>query len=116
MSLGGGGKTSKENEKITKEESGTRTSQLELDQEAISKIIDDVLGGTSGLASIFGGEQNAGIFDSTVAAQASGDLAANIVGELAKITGKTVETSETSSLSRRKKEAHSAEINGSLIP
>lgn len=66
------------------------TSQLQLDESAIEKIIGDVLGSESGLASIFGGEQTAGLFDSSVAAQASGDLVANLVGELAKITGKTV--------------------------
>lgn len=73
---------------------GRQESQLELDQAAIEKIISDVLGSESGLASIFGGEQSAGIFDSSVAAQASGDLAANLVGELAKITGKQVTTGE----------------------
>lgn len=66
---------------------GIQTEQLKLDEAAIQKIIEDVLGGPQGLASIFQGEQTAGIFDSTVAAQAAGDLAANLVGEIAKLTG-----------------------------
>ena len=74
--------------------SGLRTEQLELDPEAIQQIIRDVLGGANGLASIFQGEQTAGIFNSSVSAQAAGDLAAKLVGEIAKITGKTVGTEE----------------------
>lgn len=66
---------------------GKQTEQLKLDQAAIAKIIEDVLGGTEGLASIFGGEQTAGIFDSSVAAQAAGDLTSKLVGEIAKLTG-----------------------------
>ncbi len=95
MSISGALGFNKKRSSSTKQEetvkSGTRTSQLELDDAAIKKIIEDVLGSESGLASIFGGEQTAGIFDSSVAAQASGDLAANLVGELAKLTGKTTE-------------------------
>ena len=105
-----GGSTSasaeKENEKSTEVFSGTKTTQLELDQDATDKIIADVLGGANGLKDIFGGEQNAGIFDSSVAAQASGDLTANLIGELAKLTGKTVEAEK-----RRKKETLAAETS-----
>lgn len=67
--------------------SGRRTEQLKLDEAGVQKIIEDVLGGPQGLASIFAGQNTAGIFDSTVSAQAAGDLAANLVGEIAKITG-----------------------------
>ncbi len=77
--------------------------RLRLDPFAVKKIIQDVLGGAEGLASIFQGEQTAGIFDSSVAAQASGDLAAKLVGELTKLTaekeliavGSTKEAEET---------------------
>jgi hypothetical protein len=75
-------------------QAGTKTERLNLDQNAIEKIIADVLGSESGLASIFAGEQQAGIFDSSVAAQASGDLVANLIGELAKITGERVVTTD----------------------
>jgi len=68
----------------------TRTQQLQLDDAAIERLIEDVLSGPGGLAEIFAGEQTAGIFGSTVAAQAAGDLTAKLVGELAKLTGETV--------------------------
>ena len=79
----------------TKSSATSRTEeQLELDTVAIQRIIEEVLGGTQGLAQIFSSEQQAGIFDSSVAAQASGNIAAQIVGELAKLTGKRVSVSE----------------------
>jgi hypothetical protein len=73
---------------------GEQRKKLELDQEAITKIIDDLLSTPDGLAAIFAGEQNAGVFNSSVAAQAAGDLSANIVGELAKLTATEVTTTE----------------------
>ena len=70
--------------------SGTQTESLEISDEAVDQIIADVLGGTDGLASIFSGEQNAGIFNSSVSAQAAGDLSAKLVGEIAKLRAKKV--------------------------
>lgn len=76
---------------------GTKTERLQLDEVAVQKIIEDVLSGPEGLANIFAGEQEAGIFNTSVAAQAAGDLSAKLVGELAKLTGtrETVEESTT---------------------
>lgn len=74
---------------------GRQTKQLELDEEATQKLITDLLSGAGGLAEIFGGEQTAGIFNSSVSAQAAGDLSARIVGELAKITGREVVEQES---------------------
>ena len=65
---------------------GQSTDRLKISQQAIDKIIADVLGGADGLASRFQGEQTAGIYSSSVAAQAAGDLTANLVGEIAKLT------------------------------
>jgi hypothetical protein len=95
-----GGSKKKTSEKGTKKTTGTVTQreQLKLDEEAVQKIIEDVLSGPQGLASIFQGEQSAGIFDSSVAAQAAGDLAANLVGEIAKLTGVREATREEDSL------------------
>lgn len=121
MDIGGSLGLNKKTEKGSRVEESTKTksgsSQLQLDQAAIEKLIEDVLGNESGLASIFGGEQTAGIFDSSVAAQASGDLAANLVGELAKLTGKTV-TSDTETVNsdirtRGKTSGVSASLTGS---
>lgn len=94
MNFGGSASAERESKKKTENEntvtSGSRVEQLQLDQKAVEKIISDVLGSESGLASIFGGEQGVGVYNSSAAAQASGDLVTNLVGELAKITGKNV--------------------------
>tara|TARA_R110000744_G_scaffold372015_2_gene483384 strand:+ start:20112 stop:20585 length:474 start_codon:yes stop_codon:yes gene_type:complete len=85
----------------------TKQSQrTEIDQEGIDKIIADVLGGADGLASIFAGEQNAGIFNSSTSAQAAGDLATKLAGEIAKLTSNTVTDSEidTEGTSKSKEE------------
>lgn len=98
LKFGASRKTTKES--ATKKTTGTVTQreQLKLDEEAVQKIIEDVLSGPQGLASIFQGEQTAGIFDSSVAAQAAGDLAANLVGEIAKLTGVREVTREEDTL------------------
>jgi len=75
------------------------SSQLKLDPAAIQKIIQDVLGAEDGLASIFAGEQMAGIYNSTSVMQQSTDLVQGLVGELAKITGETV-TSEDENIAQ----------------
>jgi hypothetical protein len=117
FSFGFGGKAKKsstiESGKSRFETSGTETRQLELDQLAIEKIIADVLGGPQGLASIFGGEQTAGIFNSSVSAQASGDIVANLVGEIAKLTGKEVVTSEESGTEAFRNKSSSKEASAS---
>ena len=81
---------------------------------AITKIIADVLGGPQGLAEIFAGEQTAGIFDSTVAAQASGDITANVIGELAKITGERETTQDSITKKKTKESDVSAKASFSL--
>lgn len=98
MDFGGSAGAEREDKKKTESQdtttSGIRTQQTELDQKAIEKIISDVLGSESGLAGIFGGEQGIGVYNSTAAAQASGDLVTNLVGELAKLTSKTTTTDD----------------------
>lgn len=110
-SVGGSSSVKTEKETDDKKETsftdttGTRTTQLKLDQSAIDKTVADLLSGTSGLASIFQAENAAGIFDSTGAAGAAGDLTAKIAGEIAKLTGENVttidETSRTETESQR---------------
>lgn len=101
MNLGGSTSAEREDKKKTENSdtstSGIRTQQTVLDQKAVEKIISDVLGSESGLAGIFGGEQGIGVYNSTAAAQASGDLVTNLVGELAKLTSKTITTDEEDS-------------------
>lgn len=80
-----------------KDTSETRTSQrkdtdltsvekLNIDEEGVLKIIEDILGSGQGLASIFGGEQATGLYNSTVAKEQGEDLATKVVGEIARLT------------------------------
>lgn len=84
-----GGSSSTEGTEASGIKEGTskkfREEKLEISDEAVDKIIADVLGGAGGLAEIFQGEQTAGIFSSTVSAQAAGDLASKLAGEIAKL-------------------------------
>jgi hypothetical protein len=84
---------------------GTATSKLNLDPIAIQKIIEDVLSAEGGLADIFGSEQTAGIFNSSVVKGQTADLVQGLVGELAKLTGETVESQDQSQIqSERQKQ------------
>ena len=74
--------------------SGEARDRLEISDEAIDKIVSDILSGPEGLASIFAGEQAAGVFNTSVAAQAAGDLTAKITGEIAKLRAERVQTQE----------------------
>lgn len=80
---------------------GGTTEQLQIDEAGIQKIIADVLGGADGLASIFAGEQTAGVFNSSVSAQAAGDLATRLAGEIAKLTAKRVTTKDEEETQRQ---------------
>jgi hypothetical protein len=79
---------------------------LEIGQDAVNKIISDVLGSATGLKDIFSQENVAGIFNGTTANQLTADLTSRIVGEIAKLlavekttgeeeTAGTQETKET---------------------
>ena len=82
-SLFGGGQSGSQSG--TTETKGTTTERMKIDQEAIDKIVSDILGSEQGLANIFSGEQQAGIFDSSVSSLAASDLIANLAGEIAKL-------------------------------
>jgi hypothetical protein len=94
-----------------KEQSGTGTvdetvtEQLQIDEAAILKLIGDVLGGTEGLAEIFGTEAAAGVFGGSPAKQGTEDLLAKIAGELAKVTGKKVATKKGTTTTEQKAES-----------
>lgn len=81
---------------------GEERSRLEISDEAVEKIIQDLLGEAGGLKDIFAGEQVSGIFDSSVAAQAAGDFAANIVGEIAKLRAEQVTTASGTQTTKTK--------------
>lgn len=88
--------TTKEELDKTTGTKGTRTEYLDIDPEGVERLKNQILGGVQGLASVFSGEQTAGLYNTTVAAQASGDLVAQLAGEIAKLTAKKVsEVDET---------------------
>ena len=91
----------------------TTVQKLNIEQDAVDKIIQDVLGGADGLAAIFSGEQTSGIFDSSVAAQAAGDLASKLVGEIAKLTAEQETTTKQKTKEKRKEKSESG--SGGLI-
>jgi len=95
----------------------TQTERLKLDEEAVQKIIQDVLGGAEGLAGVFSQEQAAGVFDSSVAAQAAGDIASKLVGELAKLTAEKEATqigTQTTRTTQEQEQADEGLLEGPL--
>lgn len=97
-------------------EKGTVTESLDISEEAITKIITDLLGSAEGLASIFGGEQATGLYSSSVAAQEAGDFASKIAGEIAKLRAKKVSEVDkaTDTLSSQKASQESGGILGAV--
>lgn len=77
--------------------SGVNTEGLEIDEEGINKLLKDMLGSTQGLASVFSGDKISGLYGSTVSKQASGNLLANLAGEIAKLKAKKVSTTNQDS-------------------
>lgn len=69
---------------------GTEKEYLAITEAGLNKIVADVLGGANGLADIFSEQGSAGLYSSSVASQAAGDLVTNLAGELAKLTAKQV--------------------------
>ena len=65
--------------------------RLVISDEAIQQIIQDMLSETDGgLAAIFAGEKSSGLYNSSVAAEEAGDLAAKILGEVGKLRAREV--------------------------
>jgi len=103
MDIGGSAKTEGTDETQTARKIGERRERLDISDEAIDKITEDILSKAgSGIKDIFGAENVAGIFGSTVSAQASGDLVANIVGEIAKLRAEKITTTDEEEKIRRR--------------
>jgi hypothetical protein len=90
-----GKQTSTFDSRVTGTKTGTDKKYLDISDEGVDKIIADILGGTGGLAEIFSEQGAAGLYDSSVAAQASGDLVSKLAGEIAKLTAKEVTEYDT---------------------
>lgn len=89
-----GGTSGTGNSSGTSKLSGTSTSFLEIGQNAIDKIVADLLGTANGVKDIFSQEKVAGIFDSSTAQGLAGDLASKVVGEITKLLAKQVSTQD----------------------
>jgi len=63
-----------------------RREKLNIDSAGIESLVRDVLASEQGLSEVFNEENVAGVFNSSVASQASGDLVAQIAREIAKLT------------------------------
>lgn len=104
--------------KQTTSESGTSktTESYKLDQNALDKIIKDVLSSENGLADIFSEENISGLYDSTVAKEAAGDLVAKIIGEVAKLQAtKTTNTVSTSAGTTKSKGGNDGGLLGGIV-
>lgn len=101
---------------VTASSRRVQREKLNIEENAIEKIIQDILSEAGGLASIFQGEQTAGIFDSSVSAQAAGDLASKLAGEIAKLTAEREITEEKTAeeLSTEKTRGKSTGISGEI--
>jgi hypothetical protein len=95
-------------------ETTNSSERLKIDQEGVDRILEQLLSGQQGLAGIFAEEQGAGLYDSTVAAQAAGDLAAKVVGEIAALTAERVSTSTKDTEGEEEESAQERKTSESL--
>lgn len=82
---------------------GTQTTQTIIGQEAVNKIIKDVMGSDTGLASLAGGENVAGLSGTSVKTMLASDLVSKLVGEIGKIQATTVTTTDQDQSTTSKK-------------
>ena len=99
----------------TQKQSGTTTEQLQIDEAGVQKILRDILESEQGLANIFSAENVSGIYDSTAAKAASGELMARLAGEIAKLTAKKVSTTEATASTEQTNKVDDAGVIGSLF-
>jgi len=92
-------------------------SQLMISDVGVQQILRDMLASDQGLASIFSEENVAGIFDSSVSAQASGSLLSKLAGEIAKLTAAEVDTTQEFSVvnSRSSEQSTATEASEGLL-
>jgi hypothetical protein len=77
----------------------TTTSKKKLSQEAVDKIIYDIMSSDQGLASLATSENASGGFGSSTKSLMAQDLTAKIAGEIGKLTAETVERRDKGSRS-----------------
>jgi len=82
---GGGGTT-------TKTSGGTTTQQTQISQDTLNATLKSALEGNQGLAALAAGQNNSGMYNSTVNEQLSNDLLARLTTDVAKESAPTVKT------------------------
>ena len=82
---GGGGTT-------TKTSGGTTTQQTQISQDTLNATLKSALEGNQGLAALAAGQNNSGMYNSTVNQQLSDDLLARLTTDVAKESAPTVKT------------------------
>lgn len=82
--------------------SGLKSQRKVLSQEAIDKLIYDVMASDQGLASLASGENLSGVFNSSSKTLLAQDLTAKLIGELANVTAETLTSENTTSKSSSK--------------
>lgn len=75
--------------------SGTQTTQTALSPEAIQHLLNQILGGTQGLATVTSGQKSAGLYNSSVNTLLTNDLLTKAAGEVAVKGAPTTTTSNT---------------------
>jgi len=86
VTLFGGSTSTSGNSTAGRKGTSTKKEKLNIDSAGIESLVRDVLASEQGLSEVFSEENVAGVFNSSVAAQASGDLVAQIAREIAKLT------------------------------
>ena len=89
----------------TTAKSGTSSTQRVFNQEAIDKLIYDVLASDQGLASLAAGENLSGGFNSSAKTLQTQDFLTKLIGELAVASAPTLTESQESSTQTSKKKA-----------
>lgn len=82
---------------------GTNTQKKVLSQDAINKLIYDVLSSDQGLSALASGENISGGFNSSTKGLMAQDLVTKLVGELANVTAETVATNSSHQSETKKK-------------
>lgn len=81
---------------------GTESIQKVLSQEAIDKLIYDVLSSDNGIAQLAAGENLSGGSSSSTKTLQTQDFLTKVIGELANVTAETIKLSDTSTSENKK--------------
>lgn len=98
----------------TVKSSGTVIEQLDISEEGVQRVLEELLSSEQGLAAIFSEENISGLYQSSVAAQAAGDLVAQVAGEIAKLKARKITSKSEKSKTSAEKEGLLGTIGGTI--